>query len=62
MYRNMYRNNLLLVIKYLKGEIDIYNGKYNHVINTWEQAWDEIRFAGCNPQTAEGIQRYIESL
>lgn len=55
----MYKKNLMLVIKYLKGEIDIYNGKYQNVINTWNQAWDEMNFMGYNPQTAEGIKKYI---
>ena len=55
----MYKNNLMLVIKYLKGEIDLYNGKYQNVINTWNQAWDEMKFMGYNPQTAEGIKKYI---
>ena len=49
----------MLVIKYLKGEIDLYNGKYQNVINTWNQAWDEMKFMGYNPQTAEGIKKYI---
>ena len=34
----MYKNHLKMVIKYLEGEVDIYNGKYNNVINTWNQA------------------------
>ena len=55
----MYKNNLRLVIKYLKGEIDLYNGNYNDAINVWNQAWDEMNFMGYNPQTAEGIKKYI---
>lgn len=55
----MYKNNLKMVIKYLKGEVDIYNGKHNHVVNTWNQAYDEMQYMGYNPQTAEGIQKYI---
>ena len=55
----MYKNNLMLVIKYLKGEIDIYNGEYDNVINTWNNAWDEMKWMGYNPQTVEGIKRYI---
>ena len=55
----MYKNNLMLVIKYLEGEIDIYNGEYDNVINTWNNAWDEMKWMGYNPQTVEGIKRYI---
>lgn len=55
----MYKNNLMLVIKYLKGEIDIYNGNYDDAINVWNQAWDEMKWMGYNPQTAEGVSRYI---
>ena len=55
----MYKNNLLKVIKYLKGEIDIYNGNYNDAINAWNQAWDEMIFLGYNPQTVQGIKKYI---
>ena len=53
------KNNLMLVIKYLKGEIDIYNGQYENAINTWNEAWDEMNFMGYNPQTVEGIKKYI---
>lgn len=56
----MYKKNLMLVVKYLKGEIDIYNGKYQSVIDTWNQAWDEMNFMGYNPQTVEGIKGYIK--
>ncbi len=56
----MYKNNLMLVIKYLKGEIDIYDGKHENVIMTWNDAWDEIIYTGYNPQTVEGIQKYIK--
>lgn len=55
----MYKKNLQMVIKYLKGEIDIYNGTHECVIKTWNQAWDEMNFLGYNPQTINGIQRYI---
>lgn len=56
----MYKNNLMLVIKYLKGEIDIYDGKHENVIMTWNDAWDEIICTGYNPQTVNGIQQYIK--
>lgn len=55
----MYKNNLMLVIKYLKGEIDIYNGEYQNVINTWNQAWDEMKFMGYNPESINSIKNYI---
>jgi|BioPla2DNA2_1021312.scaffolds.fasta_scaffold20129_8 hypothetical protein len=56
----MYKSNLMLVIKYLKGEIDIYDGKHENVIMTWNNAWDEMNWMGYNPQTVEGIQKYIK--
>ncbi len=49
----------MLVIKYLKGEIDIYNGEYQNVIDTWNNAWDEMVWMGYNPESVAGIQRYI---
>jgi hypothetical protein len=55
----MYKNNLMQVIKYLKGEIDIYDGKHENVITTWNNAWDEMNWMGYNPQSINGIQKYI---
>ncbi len=55
----MYRKNLMLVIKYLKGEIDIYNGEYMEVIKTWNQAWNEMKWMGYNPENANSIANYI---
>lgn len=55
----MYKNNLRLVIKYLKGEIDLYNGNYNDAINVWNQAWDEMKWLGYNPENANSIANYI---
>ncbi len=55
----MYKKNLMLVIEYLEGKIDIYNKNYNHVVKTWEQAWDEMVWMGYNPESVAGIQRYI---
>ncbi len=55
----MYKRNLKLVIKYLKGEIDIYNGQYQEVIQTWNQAWDEMKWMGYNPESADSIANYI---
>ena len=55
----MYKYHLKLVIKYLKGEIDIYNGNHNETVNVWNQAWDEIQYMGYNPGTIAGISKYI---
>lgn len=55
----MYKNNLMLVIKYLQGEIDIYDGNYDNAITTWNDAWDEMICTGYNPQSIKGIQKYI---
>ena len=55
----MYKRNLMLVIKYLQGEIDIYNGEYQNVINTWNQAWDEMKYMGYNPESINSIRNYI---
>jgi len=44
----MYKRNLRLIIKYLQGEIDIYNGEYDDAVNTWNQAWDEMKFKRIN--------------
>ena len=56
----MYKENLMLVIKYLKGEIDIYNGNYENTIRVWNEAWDEMIFTGYNPETVKGIEDYIK--
>ena len=56
----MYKNHLKMVIKYLEGEVDIYNGKYNDVINTWNLAWDEMKFLGYNPENPNSIKNYIK--
>lgn len=55
----MYKHNLRLVIKYLKGEIDLYNGQYQNAIDTWNQAWDEMKWLGYNPENANSIANYI---
>lgn len=56
----MYKRNLKIVIDYLEGKVDIYNGEYQDVINTWNSAWDEMRFQGYNPQDPKAIKRYID--
>lgn len=56
----MYEKNLKLVVKYLKGEIDIYNGNYENTIRVWNEAWDEMIFTGYNPETVKGIEDYIK--
>lgn len=55
----MYKKNLMLVVKYLKGELDIYNGKYEDVINTWNDAWDEMKYLGYNPEKVQDVKKYI---
>jgi hypothetical protein len=56
----MYKRNLKLVIKYLEGEIDIYNKDYINVVEFWEQVWDELSFMGYNPQNPNSIRKYIK--
>lgn len=58
----MYKKNLMTVIEYLKGKINIYDGKHENVIRTWNQAWDEMSWMGYDPQTVEGIQKYLKEL
>ena len=55
----MYKRNLMLIIDYLEGEIDIYNEDYNHVVEVWDQVWDELSFMGYNPQNPTSIKKYI---
>jgi hypothetical protein len=54
-----YIDGLKMVISYLRGEQDIYDGKHSDVIRIWDNAWDEMRFLGYDPQTVDGIQNYI---
>lgn len=56
----MYIENLLKVIQYLEGKLEIYDGKHDLVINTWQDAWDEMMFLGYDPQNASSIKRYIK--
>ena len=54
------KKHLQNVINYLKGKIDLYNGEYEKSIEIWNQAWDEMSFLGYNPNTIQGIQKYIK--
>lgn len=56
---NMYKENLKKVIAYLRGDLDIYDGNHSDVVLTWDDAWDEMRFLGYNPETVDGIRAYI---
>lgn len=51
---------LQIVIDYLEGRTEIYDGKHTDVLATWNDAWDEMKYLGYNPETAEGIRRYIK--
>lgn len=53
------KRHLYNVIDYLNGKIDLYNGQYEKSINVWNQAWDEMKYMGYNPETAQGIKKYI---
>lgn len=55
----MYKSNLKKVIEYLKGNLDIYDGNHEEVVNTWNQAWDEMKWLGYNPENANSIANYI---
>ena len=55
----MYKKNLMLLIDYLEGKIDIYNKNYNYIVEFWEQVWDELVFMGYNPQNPTSIKKYI---
>ena len=55
----MYIKNLVMVILFLEGEVDIYNGEYDSVVATWNQAWDEMKDLGYDPECPESIGRYL---
>ncbi len=57
----MYKKNLRKVIDYLDGKQDIYDGKHDDVIATWNDAWDEMLWTGYDPQNAKSIKRYIQN-
>ncbi len=50
---------MLVVIDYLNGKTDIYDGKHGDIVNAWNDAWDEMKWMGYNPETAGGIKKYI---
>lgn len=56
-----YWDRLEQVADYLEGKTDIYNGKHNEVINTWNNAWDEMAYQGFAPDKASGVRKYIEA-
>jgi hypothetical protein len=53
------RNRLQTVIEYLEGKVDIYDGKHGDVISAWDYIWDEMKWAGYDPESASDIKRYI---
>lgn len=56
----MYKKNLMVVIRHLQGKIDIYDGKHESVIKTWNNTWDEMKWMGYNPESVDGIKSYIK--
>lgn len=54
-----YWDRLREVIKYLNGEVDIYDGLHEETIKVWNNAWDEMVWLGIKPDTAVGIKKYI---
>ena len=56
----MYKKNLRIVIEHLQGKVDIYDNKHNDVIKTWDNAWDEMKWMGYNPESVDGIKKYIK--
>lgn len=51
--------HLHLVIDYLNGKTDIYNGDYEDTVVAWDNVWLEMQFKGYNPEKPEGIRAYI---
>lgn len=54
-----YIDCLYIVIDYLEGKYDIYNGGFQRVLTVWNDAYDEMIFLGYDPNTASGIRNYI---
>lgn len=48
------------VIDYLEGKIDIYDGNYEKVPNTWNSAWDEMRYQNYQPDNPTHIRKYLD--
>lgn len=59
--KKCFRNGLLLVVAYLRGEVDIYNSGSGcaWAVEIWNDAWDEIKFLGFDPETVDGIKGYL---
>ena len=55
----MYIKNLILVVLFLEGKVDIYSDEYYHAVETWNQAWDEMKYLGYNPECPESIMKYL---
>ena len=55
----MYVKNLVLVMLFLEGELDIYSGEHDAVIATWNRAWDEMKYLGYDPECPESIMKYL---
>ena len=53
---------LNVVIEYLNGKTDIYNGNYQDVITVWNNVWDEMLYMGYNPESISDIKRYMSEL
>ena len=53
---------LSMVVDYLEGKVDIYNGQYKDVISAWDNVWDEMLYMGYNPLSASDIKKYINEL
>lgn len=54
------KKHLQNIVDYLNGKIDLYNGNYEKSIMLWNQVWDELKFMGYNPETTQGINKYIK--
>ena len=51
----------MLVVAYLRGEVDICNSGSGcaWAVEFWNDAWDEIKFLGFDPETVDGIKGYL---
>lgn len=54
-----YYDRLREVIDYLEGKIDIYDGRHWETVEVWNDAWDEMVWTGIEPDTVDGIKKYI---
>lgn len=53
------KEKLKMVIAYLDGKLDIYDGEHDNVVKAWNNAYDEMRFMGYNPNNSNDIKKYI---